>query len=63
MKFVYLVCTKYRLVGVYGTETAAMDAVEHTSVVDYGYRNTDEIWAQEHGNEDVWYKKTKVQYE
>lgn len=50
------------LEGIYATEEGARSAVEHISVVDYGYRTDEEIWDENYsnGNELVYYKEEEV---
>ena len=50
------------LEGIYATEEGARSAVEHISVVDYGCRTDEEIWAEygERGNELCYYREEEV---
>lgn len=66
IKTVYLVydeCHGFR--GVLGTKERAKQEVEHISVVEYGCRTDDEIWAEygEKGNELCYYREEKVIYD
>ena len=66
MKTVYLVydeCHGFR--GVFGTKERAKQEVEHISIVEYGCRTDDEIWAGygERGNELCYYREKTVIYD
>ena len=60
---VYLVydeCHGFR--GVCGTPERAKEEVEHISIVEYGLRTDEEIWAEygEEGNELCYYREEEV---
>lgn len=60
---VYLVydeCHGFR--GVYGSAERAKVEVEHISIVEYGCRTDEEIWAEygERGNELCYYREEEV---
>ena len=48
--------------GVYGTKEKAKEAVEHISIIEYGMRTDEEIFAEygEAGNELVCYREEEV---
>lgn len=63
MKYVYLVydeCHDFR--GAFGSAERAAEEVEHISIVEYGLRDDEEIWAEygKRGNELCYYREEEV---